>query len=150
MELRKDLGRLGVESNSSKKIKILSHALDNFYSVEKVEFLSKKKVKENKTIETVIKDLVYVKDPISLVNHVCTARGLEIDNVIIRVGIDSGQESLKVIMNIFNREVNYDSKEAKNTGVNKVIILAFAKNVCESHTNLQILIEKTKLNDLKF
>ena len=38
MELRKDLGRLGVESNSSKKIKILSHALDNFYSVEKVEF----------------------------------------------------------------------------------------------------------------
>ena len=93
---------------------------------------------------------MYVKDPISLVNHVCTARGLEIDNVIIRVGIDSGQGSLKVIMNVFNREVNYDSKEAKNTGVNKVIILAFAKNVCESHTNLQTLIEKTKLNDLKF
>ena len=79
---------------------------------------------------------MYVKDPISLVNHVCTARGLEIDNVIIRVGIDSGQGSLKVIMNVFNREVNYDSKEAKNTGVNKFIILAFAKNVCESHTNL--------------
>ncbi|XP_047144047.1 uncharacterized protein LOC124817711 [Hydra vulgaris] len=53
-------------------------------------------------------------------------------------------------MNVFNREVNYESKETKNTGVNKVIILAFAKNVCESHTNLQILIEKTKLNNLKF
>ncbi|XP_047129471.1 uncharacterized protein LOC124809426 isoform X1 [Hydra vulgaris] len=150
MELRKDLGRLGVESNSSKKNKIMSHALNNYYSVEKVEFLSKNKVKENKTIETVIKDLVYVKDPVSLVNHVCIARGLEVENVIIRIGIDSGQGSLKVIMNVFNREVNYDSKETKNTGVNKVIILAFAKNVCESHTNLQILIEKTKLNNLKF
>ncbi|XP_047129732.1 uncharacterized protein LOC124809690 [Hydra vulgaris] len=150
MELRKNLGRLGVESNSSKKIKIMSHALDNYYSVEKVEFLSKNKVKENKTIETVIKDIVYVKDPVSLVNHVCIARGLEVENVIIRIGIDSGQGSLKVIMNVFNREVNYDSKETKNTGVNKVIILAFAKNVCKSHTNLQILIEKTKLNNLKF
>ncbi|XP_065681336.1 uncharacterized protein LOC124811459 [Hydra vulgaris] len=150
MELRKDLGRLGVESNSSKKIKIMSHALDNYYSVEKVEFLSKNKVKENKTIETVIKDLVCVKDPVSLVNHVCIARGLVVENVIISIGIDSGQGSLKVIMNVFNREVNYDSKETKNTGVNKVIILAFAKNVCKSHTNLQILIEKTKLNNLKF
>nr|XP_047132520.1 uncharacterized protein LOC124811227 [Hydra vulgaris] len=150
MELRKDLGRLGVESNSSKKIKIMSHALNNYYSVEKVEFLSKKKVKESKTIETVIKDLVYVKDPVSLVNHVCIARGLEVENVIIRIRIDSGQGSLKIIINVFNREVNYDSKETKNTGVNKVIILAFAKNVCESHTNLQILIEKTKLNNLKF
>ncbi|XP_047132521.2 uncharacterized protein LOC124811228 [Hydra vulgaris] len=95
-------------------------------------------------------DLVYVKDPVSLVNHVCIARGLEVENVIIRIRIDSGQGSLKIIINVFNREVNYDSKETKNTGVNKVIILAFAKNVCESHTNLQILIEKTKLNNLKF
>ena len=72
------------------------------------------------------------------------------DKVITRVGIDGGQGSLKVIMNVFNIEADIDYKESKDTGVNKVLVLAFVKNVTENHANLQILIEKTKLNNIKF
>ena len=93
---------------------------------------------------------MYIKDPKSLVDHVCTVRGLEVDKVIICVGIDGGQRSLKVVMNVFNIEADIDCKESKDTGVNKVLVLALVKNVTENHANLQILIEKTKVNNIKF
>ena len=40
----KYLGQQGVERNSSKKIKELSHSLENFYTGEKVDFLIKEKI----------------------------------------------------------------------------------------------------------
>ena len=142
-----------MEASTSKKIKIWSRALDNYiinYTVEKVEFTSRKKVGNKKILYTVIKGLVYVKDPKSLVDHVCTVRRLEVDKVIIRVGIDGGQGSLKVVKNVFNIEADIDCKVSKDTCVNKVLVLAFVKNVTENHANFQILIEKTKLNNIKF
>ena len=129
-----------MEASSSKKIKIWPRALDNYYTVEKVEFTSKKIVGIEKILYTVIKDLVYVKDPKSLVDHGCTVRGLEVDKVIICVGIDSGQGSLKVVMNVFNIKAGIDCKESKDTCVNKVLVLAFVKNVTENHANLQIVL----------
>ncbi|XP_065684973.1 uncharacterized protein LOC124807737 isoform X1 [Hydra vulgaris] len=150
MDCRKDLGRLGVEANTSKKIKIWSCSLDDYYATEKVEFTAKKKVGNKNILHTVIKDLVYVKDSKSLVEHICTVRGLAIDKVIIRVGIDGGQGSLKFVMNVFNIETDIDCRENKNTGVNKVLVLAFVKNVTENHANLQIIIKKIMLNRLKF
>ncbi|XP_065669593.1 uncharacterized protein LOC124807737 isoform X2 [Hydra vulgaris] len=149
MDCRKDLGRLGVEANTSKKIKMWSSSLDDYYAVEKVEFTAKKKVGNKKILHTVIKDFVYVKDSKSLVELICTVRGLEVDKVIIRVGID-GQGSLKFVMNVFNIETDIDCRENKNTGVKKVLVLAFVKNVTENHANLQIIIEKIMLNRLKF
>ena len=147
MECRKDLGRSGVESNSSKKIKEWSTALEEFYTVEKTEFIRKEGAKNFETVE---KDLVFVKDSSALNEHICSIRGLEQDKVLVRVGIDGGQGSLKIIMNVFDREVNIYSKDTKNTGVNKVIVLAFVKDIPENHRNLQILFQKTNLNDMKF
>lgn len=151
MECRKDLGRIGVEANSSKRVKEWSRALDEFYTVEKVEFTTMKKTFGVKNMEhTVLKDLVYVKDPESLIDHVCTSRGLELNKIIVRIGIDGGQGSLKVIMNVFDKDMSIYSKDIKDTGVNKVLVLALVKDVSENHKNLQILFQKTKINDLKF
>ena len=84
MECRKDLGRIGVEANSSKRVKEWSRALDEFYTVEKVEFTTMKKTFGVKNMEhTVLKDLVYVKDPESLIDHVCTSRALELNKIIV-------------------------------------------------------------------
>ena len=47
-----------------------------------------------------------------------------------------GQGSLKVVMNVFNMEVDIDCKESKDISVNKVLVLVFIKNVIENHANL--------------
>ena len=51
-------GYLGVESNSSKKIKERSHSLEEFYVTEKVEFTKKVKVGNKVNFQAVEKDLV--------------------------------------------------------------------------------------------
>ena len=53
-------------------------------------------------------------------------------------------------MNVFNMEADIDYKDSKDTGVNKVLVLAFVKNVTENYANLKILIHKIKLYNIKF
>ena len=102
--LRKDLGRKGIESNAFKTNLERSHGLEKFYESESVEFekiitLGNKKIKE-----TIVKDLVYVKDPSDLIVHLCEERELVLQDAVVRIGIDGGQSSMKVVMNIFDPE----------------------------------------------
>ena len=93
--------------------------------------------------------MVYVKDPTDSVYHICDERDISVHDVIIRIGKDGGQGSLKLIMYIFEPSgVFYQEK--KDSGVNKVIILAFVKDIQKSHNNMKVIFEKAKLNDLKF
>ena len=94
-------GYLGVGSNSSKKIKERSHSLEEFYVTEKVEFTKKVKVGNKVNFQAVEKDLVYVNNISSLIFHICEQRSLDPLKSMVRVGIDGGGGSLKMIMNIF-------------------------------------------------
>ena len=69
-------------------------------------------------------------------------------HALVRVGIDGGQGSLKVIMNVFN-PTDKENQNQKDSGVNKVTVLALVENVQETHHNMQIIFEKSKINDLK-
>ena len=89
------------------------------------------------------------QDPKDLVNHICQECGIHIQDVLVRVGIDGGHGSLKVIMNIFD-PADLENKNQKDSGVNKVIVLALVENVQESHHNMKIIFDKAKLNDLKY
>ena len=88
------------ESHSREDIERLSHCLDEFYTVEKLDF----KVKSsNKAAETTVElDLVYLKDPVKFIEHVIEERGLDKSKVLVRLGLDGGQGSFKMtILNFY-------------------------------------------------
>ena len=150
--LRKDLGRKGIESNAFKTNLERSHGLEKFYESESVEFekiitLGNKKIKE-----TIVKDLVYVKDPSDLIVHLCEERELVLQDAVVRIGIDGGQSSMKVVMNIFDPEhpERQDQDGQKYTGVNKMIVLALVRDIQETYSNLEIILAKARIHDLKY
>ena len=52
--------------------------------------------KENQPRISILSDLVFLKDPSAFVNHIVEERGLDRDQVMVRVGLDGGQGSFKV------------------------------------------------------
>ena len=150
--IRKDLGRSGVESNASRINKDRSHSLEDFYVSEPLDFEMISKLGNKKIKQIVQKDLVYVKDPSDLIMHICDERNIILQEAMVRIGIDGGQSSLKVVMNIFdpNEPEAVGSDNQKYTGVNKMIVLALVRDVQETYSNLELIFEKSKLRDLKF
>ena len=146
------MGRSGVESNASRINKERSHSLEDFYVTEPLDFEVISKLGNKKIKQTVKKDLVYVKDPSDLIMHICDERNIVLQEAMIRIGIDGGQSSLKVVMNIFdpNEPEAVGSDNQKYTGVNKMIVLALVRDVQETYSNLELIFEKSKLRDLKF
>ena len=144
----KEFRQVGVtfEPHIREELQILSHSLDEFYKVEKLEFVGRD---ENKEVVPVQLDLVYVEDLESFVTHVTGERELDAEQVIIRVGLDGGQGSFKVVASIF--ELNAYDKEiegAKLTGSNKLLVFAMAEELEENYDNVRIVVEKLRLNEI--
>ena len=170
--LAKELKTKGVkfEEHIREDLVKLSHSLDEFYTVEKLEFIEKRKkpkeekgkkkneeVEESKgTVETKVElDLVYLKDPPAFIEHVIEQRGLDRAKVLVRVGLDGGQGSFKVVASIFETdydpEVTFGSKEGPGnrlTGANRLLVMAMAEDMQELYFNLRIVMDKLKLNDI--
>jgi len=96
----------------------------------------------------VTKNLTQVPDPTALILHHCELSDLGVMKAIVRIGIDGGQGSLKIIMSLFDPD-NLGAKDELYSGVNKVIVLGLVKGVSENHHNMDILYNKTDLNSLK-
>ena len=72
-----------------------------------------------------------------------------------KIGIDKGQESLKMTGGVLNKKSNIAStqnslfsKDLKYTGVKKIQILGIAENVSESHSNVEKLVKACNLSEL--
>lgn len=95
------------------------------------------------------KDLIYVENVWTLVVEICEQRGLNPNSCIIRVGVDGGQGSLKLVINIFDPDNLEDIRDIKLTGVNKAIIIGFVKDIKETNFNIGKILEYIKLDTLK-
>ena len=134
----------------------LSHSLDNFYTVESIEVTKTEKVKK-KTVETkVMRDLVFLKDPVGFIDHVIQERGLDKEKVMVRIGLDGGQGSFKVVASVFETdydpEITFSGKETPDsrlTGANRLLIMAIAEDIQELYYNLQIIVDKLQLDKVK-
>ena len=142
---------LGIEPNASKIIKDKPFQLNEFYKNVLCSFQQTNNKGKYKVVDKIQKDVVFVPEPWELIKKICEHRKLNPYNCLIRVGIDGGQGSLKVIMNIFNpEELQSEKRNMKNTGVNTVLILGLVRGVQESNYNLERLINLLKLNKLKY
>ena len=72
--------------------------------------------------------MIYANDK-DLIKEICSQRNLNPNDCLIRIGVDGGQGSVKVVMNIFDPEDMNDKTNQKLTGVNKAILLAFVKDI---------------------
>ena len=71
-ELKKE--GIKFEAGIRKELEILSHSLDAFYKVEKLEFLGKNDEKEEVPVDL---DLVYLEDVEAFITYVIDERSLD-------------------------------------------------------------------------
>ena len=166
-ELKK--AKVKLESNIRTTLDGLGKTLEDVYENVKINFEeskeadssaslkeSKKKVKKKKLEVTMkVKDVTIVKDVKELIKKVIIARDLDKDDVMVRVAIDGGGGSLKVVVNIFEAksdpEVTFSKSEKPgqlNSGFNKLIILAYVENLQERYLNLRKLMEHLSLAEV--
>ena len=131
-----------------------SHALDSMFTVVLASL--KCKVAKDK-YENVDTPVVYCTDIDSLIDTVIEERGSE--NFELKLGIDGGGGFLKVCLNIVSldektttsKRARYSdgvaSKLFKSTSVKKLIILALAPGVLETHQNMFLLWELLRVSD---
>ena len=72
------------------------------------------------------------------------------EKTVLRISIDSGGDSLKVLGSIFHLDEKPEQPGALLTGVNKVILLAYVEDLQESWVNLRILLELLQLHKVKY
>ena len=156
--IARDFKKQGVkfEAHIREDLEKLSNSLAEYYTVESFEFEENVgKGKSAKKIK-VDKDLVFLKDPAAFVDHIVKERGLDKDQVIVRVGLDGGQGSFKVMVSIFETgydpEISFSKSEgpgSRLTGSQRMLVMALADDLPESYENMRIIVEVLKLNELK-
>ncbi|XP_047137177.1 uncharacterized protein LOC124813752 [Hydra vulgaris] len=94
-EIRKDVDRSGFETNVEIGVNKKSHSINQFYCIQQSTF------QQGTNHTEVQKDLVYVESIPMLVDEICKQRDIVLQESIVRIGIDGGQGSIKVVMNLF-------------------------------------------------
>ncbi|XP_065644239.1 uncharacterized protein LOC136075340 [Hydra vulgaris] len=135
-----------IEAKLDERSKILS----DFYAVKTIQ--SEEKINDRLT-KVVSRDLAYIKDLTEFLSFVMDFRAQNYYCTFVRVGINSGGDSLKVICNIFKPEkVREDDMGDRGTysGINGSVALAYADNLQETHDNLLQIVESINLHECKY
>ena len=133
--------RDSVEENIVQKLENLKEQLDEFYSVEQVEFISNQN-------EAIIRDLVYIKNPSDLILHIIKERGINPCVGFVRVSLDGGGGFLKVVVNVFEEQES--ENKFMNSGIQKVLIIAIVEDIAKKYENLRLVLEKLSLEDVNY
>ena len=97
-------------------------------------------------------DVTIVKDAKSFIDKVIEVRGLNKDTVKCRVVPDKGQGSLKIVVSVFDSDIDPDisftyqeGKHEKLTGSNRLLVLAKVNGGQERYENIRLLLERLQL-----
>jgi hypothetical protein len=157
-------GNIKVESNVNEILEEIGRELEEEYEDVKMVFEktekeeSEQKSKKKKKKKVIVKtetSVTVARDAAGLVKKVAEARGISLDNIKSRVVIDGGQGSLKVVVSIFDKnvdpEVTFGGQEGvreKVTGSSRLIILAEVDGGQERYSNLRQLFDKLQLEEI--
>ena len=126
---------------------------DNFEM--KVKAVPAKKDKKGKVlvpavpahIKTITKDVVVVKDVEKHLEWVVEQRGMERSSVKVKVYIDSGEGSCKVLATVMDENHDPEVMDTKLeqpgnrlAGVNRVLVLAYVEGLQETHKNMETIL----------
>ena len=165
-DLRTVKGRKFFESSMKDKLAELNSQLKPFYKSVEIEIDSSNRdelLNENGKVK---RPIFYVDDLQGLINFIVAKRGYDPSNeLLFKVGIDKGGTFLKVCLTIqetweghtaryWRRRANYrDGPRAnrfKDSGVKKIIPVAFIEDATESYENLETIINLVGLNKIPY
>ena len=158
--IRVKFGRKSVEPNFRMELTKISKALAEFFSVKMVDvkYTNLKK----KIDRTEQRPLVYLTDLEAFVNYILDARQMDPDNFCVMIGMDEGQNSIKIMMSI-KEKVVVEKKMAKRmkydegiqgpdtllSSVNRLFIIGLLPNTQESHHNLEVMLKELPLANIE-
>ena len=80
--------------------------------------------------------MIFEKDPKAFFDHIIAERGLDREKVLVRVGLDGGQGSFKVIVPIFETDyepdITFSTKEGLDkrlTGSSRMLVMALCDDL---------------------
>lgn len=160
--------RFAVEGGLKKKLAEKDHVVDDFFSVQQVQFV---KIEKEKIVQEDMRWTVLCKDVSGLIKKVKNDRGIcEEDEVLVKIGIDGGGGFLKICLSVFKTEKEENpgvpSKrrkrhsleegvtsgghgQLKDSGVKRLLLLAVVPSVQENFENLKLLWAKLGMHDLE-
>ena len=104
--------------------------------------------------KSITKDVVVVKDVNKHVDWVVEQRGMERSSVKVKVYIDGGGGSCKVLATIMDENHDPEVMDTKVeqpgnrlTGVNRVLVLAYVEGLQETHKNMKTILELLNLKE---
>ena len=155
--LKKELG-IKLEPYFQELLIKKGHELDSFFDYEEMEFESsvQESVGKGKKVRKLTKRVVvYCLNIEDLVKYIMVKREYEskIDELLVKIGLDSGRGFLKLCMTVEEDEKTYDKKTAskfKDSGVKRLLIIAIAEKIPETYQNVKKLINQAGLNTLTF
>ena len=157
--------------NVRSKLKEIDHLLDEEYVTVRINMKKtvtvevevgrtnlkrgqEKKKTERKLIE-VERDLTILKDPIRFISQLVQDRGLYEPDAMKRVSLDGGDNSIKMIVNVFDRhqdaEISFPQREKKGnlcSGVNRSILMAYCEDLEENYENCRTILDMLRFDEL--
>lgn len=142
-----------MEKNFKSKLDDASHSLDDLFEARAFDFIRK----QGDKVEECKKTAVLCNDVPSLIYHVIGSRNHT--NVHIKIGVDGGGGFLKVTLsiqtyyeetveNILSSRKSNRRQTFKDSGVKKIFIIFLAPSTQENYTNISIIWESLKLNEI--
>lgn len=130
----KNYNRAAVEPNLMNQMQKSSHRLDSYFKSE----IDSGKV------------YIYCLDVCSLVNHIIHLRNNDVNDVHIKIGMDSGAGTFKITLNIVLKENSQDRRldRFKNSGVKKLIVLSVCTSTKEDYASAKKMWTMSNLDAL--
>ena len=100
----------------------------------------REKTKSDKKSDPEAKPGIFCKDSKRFLDFVREERNLP-GNSLVKIGLDSGQNSLKISASVFSSEDD-NCNEFSNRGVKRIFILALLPNCSEDYDNLKLIIRE--------
>ena len=147
--LNASTGHRLVEAGARENLSKLVHEILEFFTSTHI-------VVEGKSYK-----VTHVMDLDSFIWYVLQKRGLNLSDVIVRVSQDGGQGSLKISMNLIDCTVDMTDVEAhqrktrrlgefKDSGVERIFVLAKVDRLHESHESFQRLLELVNPGEIPY
>ena len=143
-------GRRGVEPHLAKKLRIHMGCFKDLFKVEVLDM-------EDKDGNPIRRPLIYCYKPKELRRRVLCMRGLDPEEQMAKKGFDKGKKSYKVVESYYNPGDILCLKKLvrsstigggagfKSTSARKVMPLAIAWDMPETHDNIRQVMEKCKV-----
>ena len=172
------MGKLELEPYLKEFIFKSDTTISEFFSMKTMDLLGydeeeddSKPINTKKALKTVKREVFYCNDVPALAAFLHQERGLDAEDVIVKIGLDGGRGFFKVLLSIHSKsEYQLEeemsllnsprkkklkkknkkaTKEFLNNGVKKVFIIGLVQDIPEKYENVQQIMELLDIDELK-